>query len=114
MRISPSIVCVAVALGCGAPVARQPPAGTTTTNLCTQGDPRNSQICYVGTSGGEAASLVGTGGVVWAAGGCKIAGCEPPLTCNKSSGFCQRPRCDEGQTCPNETHCNLRTRRCDS
>jgi hypothetical protein len=115
MRLIPATACLAIVCGCNAPVPRAPPAGTDAAayQFCGQGYPRNSQDCYVSTYGGDSASFAGTSAVAWVAGGCKLAGCEPPTTCNRDSGFCERPRCDEGLSCPNNTKCNLRSRKCE-
>jgi hypothetical protein len=100
-------VLAAAAIGC------QPVVGAPAVGVCEPGNKQTPFNCYSATNAGEAATFAGTSAVVWTIAGCKLAGCAPPLMCNRDSGFCERPRCDESLACPNNTTCNLRTRLCE-
>lgn len=68
--------------------------------------------------GGGAPEAVVTGvaaGALWVGGGgCKVAGCRPPMVCNERSGLCESPRCGEGYgRCPLGMECNFGKRRCE-
>lgn len=62
----------------------------------------------------EAAATAAIAGAVWVGGGgCAIAGCRPPRTCNTGSGLCELVRCGEGSgPCPPATTCDSVTRTC--
>lgn len=65
--------------------------------------------------GPEGAAVTGAGAaVVWAtAGGCAVAGCAPPRTCNKVTGLCERIRCGEGRgNCPDGLQCDAASLTC--
>jgi hypothetical protein len=68
------------------------------------------------TTGGPGQALVtgGAAAALWGAGGgCKIAGCQPPLECNLDTGLCQPMRCGEDlRECPPAYHCDMKTRTC--
>lgn len=69
----------------------------------------------VTTGGPEAAIVTGAAaGAIWAtAGGCKVAGCQPPLECNLDTELCQPMRCGEDLGgCPPAYHCDSKTRTC--
>jgi len=94
-----------MAIGCG---------GAPATGYCPQGDRNAAQSCFVSTNAAGATTVAATAGALWPiAGGCKVAGCEPPLVCNRDNGFCELPRCDEAQRCPTNLHCNVSTERCE-
>lgn len=48
----------------------------------------------------EAVGTAAAAGVVWGAVGCRVNGCRPPYVCDQPSGFCEPPRCSEGNPCP--------------
>ena len=61
-----------------------------------------------GTAVGHA---VAAGGL-WAARGCNINGCLPPLRCNGETGLCESIKCDEGKQCPSGYECDLDSYTC--
>ena len=75
-----------------------------------------------GISGAERCQQVGgagdaviTGGVaagVFAAKGCTVNGCEPPLTCNSKTKLCERLACSETRACPPGYECRADDQRC--
>jgi hypothetical protein len=77
-------------------------------------DPGDRQ-CIGGGSAPEAVVTGVAAGALWAGGGgCKVAGCRPPMVCNEGSGFCENAPCGEGHPgCPIGTTCNARKLRCE-
>jgi hypothetical protein len=70
--------------------------------------------CAPTGGGGEAAVTGAAAGALWVGGGgCNIAGCRPPMTCNPKTGFCEHLQCGEGSgRCPDGTRCDARTHSC--
>jgi hypothetical protein len=69
----------------------------------------------VQSGGPEEAAITGAAAAgAWAfGGGCNIAGCHPPMVCNRQSGFCEHAVCGEAlPRCPAGTACDARTRTC--
>jgi hypothetical protein len=72
------------------------------------------QRCVTTGGPGQAVVTGAAAGALWGAGGgCKIAGCQPPLECNQDTERCQPMRCGEDlRRCPPAYHCDLKTRTC--
>jgi hypothetical protein len=69
----------------------------------------------VQTGGPQEAVITGAAAAgLWAAGGgCNLAGCHPPMVCNRSTGFCEHVRCGEAlPPCPERTYCDQLTKTC--
>jgi len=79
-----------------------------------QSDPISGSPRCGDTSGGPEDALI-TGGAatgLWAAGGCKMNGCEPPFVCEKVSQRCERMSCGESADCPSGYACDMTDQRC--
>jgi hypothetical protein len=72
------------------------------------------QRCVTTGGPGEALVTGAAAAAMWGAGGgCKIAGCQPPLECNQETERCQPMRCGEDlRGCPPAYYCDLKTRSC--
>jgi hypothetical protein len=61
-------------------------------------------------SSGDTGEAIGTAvaaTAAWAAVGCTVNDCEPPLRCNENTKMCERIRCDEGSNvCPPAYACD--------
>ncbi len=70
--------------------------------------------CVQSGGSGEAAVTGAAAGALWlGGGGCAIAGCRPPMTCNQQTGLCEHLRCGEGAgRCPDGTRCDSQTHTC--
>lgn len=85
----------ALVLGCGAAATR-------------------TEEYYVSDSYSEAIGVAAEATVLWEfAGGCKVAGCLPPLRCNAETELCEPVPCGERSGCPVGTHCNDREHVCE-
>lgn len=62
----------------------------------------------------EAIGSGAAAGALWVAGGgCAVAGCHPPMYCNRKTGFCEHLTCGEGSGgCPDGLSCDSRTHTC--
>lgn len=72
------------------------------------------QRCVTTGGPGQALFTGAAAGALWAsAGGCRIAGCQPPLECNPVTELCQPMRCGEDlRRCPPAYQCDMKTRTC--
>lgn len=99
-------------LGLAASLGSCGPGGYDAETICREEE--GQQRCV--TTGGPGQALVtgAAAGALWGAGGgCKIAGCQPPLECNHETELCQPMRCGEDlRRCPPAYHCDLGTRTC--
>jgi hypothetical protein len=70
--------------------------------------------CVQSGGAGEGAVTGAAAGALWlGGGGCAIAGCRPPMTCNQQTGFCEHLTCGEGSgRCPDGTRCDSQTHTC--
>lgn len=90
-------------------------AGGCASGQSCQKDPiTGSQRCESSSGDyGEAAVTTGAAAAAWAAAGCTINDCEPPLRCNRETKMCERIPCDEGgRGCPAGYFCDPDDRLC--
>ena len=84
-----------------------------TSTACRPDPIGGPEHCYTTSdSMGAAAVHAGAAAATWAAVGCTVNGCIPPMQCNAQSKLCEPIPCKEQSACPTGYACDLTRNRC--